>query len=97
MLYQEHLTKDLVGQWMMTEGKGVDIFDFSGKGAQGKLGASTSWTCTAPAPEPVENTTTTTYRDDDECLQMRPNWGKKKTCAGSKRYCDKKNKKAEDM
>lgn len=42
-------------------------------------------TCSGPVDEPKPNT-----KDDDKCLQARPNWGNKYVCATSKKWCTDK-------
>jgi hypothetical protein len=56
MLYKTMLKDNLQGQWFLLEGKGENIFDWTGKGNNGVVQGKAAWRC---SKMPAVNTTTT--------------------------------------
>jgi hypothetical protein len=85
------LKDNLQGQWFLLEGKGEKVFDWTGKGNNGAIQGKAAWKC-KDKPRSIKQTTTVDkqIQDDDQCLQKRPHWGKKRNCATEKKWCPHK-------
>jgi hypothetical protein len=67
MMFKKMTKKNLQGQWLLLEGKGNKVFDWTGKGNNGDVQGKAAWVC-KERPVVVEKNYTIQIQDDDQCL-----------------------------